>query len=222
VPDDADRPPDATASEDSRLLERVRAGDEEAFARLVDLHGASLRRVARMYVSNPASAEEVVQETWLGLLESLERFEGRASLRTWIFRILVNCARKRARRDRRDLPFSAAWAPGDELEASVDPDRFLGANHRGKGHWALPPRSWDELPEERLLSAEATAKVQTAIDSLPDAQREVITLRDVEGWTASEVCNVAGLSDTNQRVLLHRARSKVRRALESYLEDEQG
>jgi RNA polymerase sigma-70 factor, ECF subfamily len=218
VPDDADRPPasDATASEDSRLLERVRAGDADAIAHLVDLHGASLRRVARMYVSNPASAEDVVQETWLGLLESLERFEGRASLRTWIFRILVNCARKRARGDRRDLPFSAAWAPGNDLEASVEPHRF-----RGEGHWALPPRSWAELPQERLLSAEARARVQTAIDSLPDAQREVITLRDVEGWTASEVCNVAGLSDTNQRVLLHRARSKVRRALESYLDDEQ-
>jgi RNA polymerase sigma-70 factor, ECF subfamily len=200
---------------EAQLLDALRAGDEDAFAALVREYHASLVRVARIYVSTPASAEEVAQETWLGVLNGLDRFEGRSSLRTWIFRILTNIAKTRAQRERRTLPFSALQDPGRVPEAAVDADRFHGPEHpRGPGHWAAPPSDW---PEQELLAAETRDRLAEAIEELPVSQRAVITLRDVQGWESAEVCNALGISETNQRVLLHRARSKVRRALGSYL-----
>jgi RNA polymerase sigma-70 factor, ECF subfamily len=162
-------------------------------------------------------AEEVVQETWLGVLHGLDRFEGRSSLKTWIFRILTNIAATRAARERRCVPFSAlAGRETDDGEASVDPDRFLPPDHdRWPGHWALGPSRW-ETPEAGLLGAEARELLLREIDRLPPAQRTVIALRDIEGWPAEEVCDALKVSEGNQRVLLHRARTKVRSALEEY------
>jgi RNA polymerase sigma-70 factor (ECF subfamily) len=169
-----------------------------------------------MYVSSQAAAEEVAQETWLGVLNGLSRFEGRSSLKTWIFRILTNIAKTRAVRDGRTLPFSALQDPGRVPEAAVDADRFLDSEHaRWPGHWAVKPVAW---PEEALVAGETRERLAEAIEALPATQRAVISLRDIEGWSSDEVRNALDLSETNQRVLLHRARSKVRAALESYLE----
>jgi RNA polymerase sigma-70 factor (ECF subfamily) len=200
-------------SADERLVARLRAHDEAAFMELVELYNPSLLRVALLFVSTRAVAEEVVQETWLGVLAGIDRFEGRSSLKTWIFRILTNRAKTRAVREARSIPFSslAAAELGDD-EPSVDPDRFLSA-----GAWASPPQAWGELPEQRLLGAETRQVISDAIDGLPPVQRTVISLRDVEGWGSDEVRDALGLSDGNQRVLLHRARSKVRAALDEYL-----
>jgi RNA polymerase sigma-70 factor, ECF subfamily len=207
----------AVSPDDARLVEALRAGDEEAFTGLARSLHASLLRVALVYVSSRAVAEEVVQETWLAVLTGIGRFEGRSSLKTWIFRILTNMAKTRAVREGRTLPFSALQDPARVPEAAVDPDRFLDAGHaRWPGHWSAAPQAW---PEERLLGAETLGVLARAIDALPPSQRAVISLRDVEGWSADEVCNALELSETNQRVLLHRARSKVRRALERYLEE---
>lgn len=204
--------------EDLRTVEALRAGDERVFRELVERHHASLIRVALMYVRTRAVAEEVVQDTWIGVLQSLPRFEGRSSLRTWIFRILANQARTRAKREARSVPFSSLAGPGDDAPA-VDPDRFLDADHAAfPGHWASPPRSWEGLPEEELLARETRERVQEAIDLLPASQRSVISLRDVEGWSSEEVCDLLEISEGNQRVLLHRARAKVREALEEYLD----
>ncbi len=200
---------------EAQLLDALRAGDEAAFAELVRAYQLSLVRVARIYVSTQATAEEVAQETWLGVLNGLDRFEGRSSLRTWIFRILTNIAKTRAQRDGRTLPFSALQDPGRVPEAALDADRFLDPEHpRVPGHWAVRPEPW---PEDALVSAETQARLAEAIEALPAAQRAVISLRDIEGWDPAEVCNALEISETNQRVLLHRARSKVRRALENYL-----
>jgi RNA polymerase sigma-70 factor (ECF subfamily) len=156
-----------------------------------------------------------VQDAWLGVLNGIERFEGRSSLKTWIYRILVNNAKTRAVREARSVPFSAF---GDDEEGpSVDPERFLGADERYPGHWALPPRSWSGAPEARLLARETLDVIEQEIENLPPAQALVITMRDVEGFDADDVCNALDISETNQRVLLHRARSKVRRALEEYM-----
>jgi RNA polymerase sigma-70 factor, ECF subfamily len=197
------------------LLESLRHGDERAFARLVDGYGAAMLRVARLYCRDRAVAEEVVQEAWLGVLRGIGRFEGRSSLRTWLFRIVANVAKTRAVREARSVPFSALAGLEDE-GPSVDADRFRGPEDKWEGHWATPPVDW-ERPDERLLAAEARAVIAKAIDALPDGQRLVISLRDVEGWSAEEVCNVLELSETNQRVLLHRARTKVRQALDEYM-----
>ena len=198
-------------NEDALLLRALRAGDERAFAALVDMYGPSLLRLAQLYVSSRAVAEEVVQETWLAVLTGIERFEGRSSLKTWLFRILTNKAKTRGQREGRTLPFSSLASDGDEDQTAVAVERFA----RG-GAWATPPRG---VPEERLLAGETRARVEQAISALPPNQRAVITLRDVEGLSAEEACNVLGISETNQRVLLHRARAKVRTALERYLED---
>jgi RNA polymerase sigma-70 factor, ECF subfamily len=157
-----------------------------------------------------------VAETWLAVYTGLERFEGRSSLKTWLFRILTNKAKTRGQREARTVPFSTFAADGDEDDTAVDLDRFLGPDSRHPGGWVAPPRG---VPEERLLAAEARATIESAIAALPPNQRAVITLRDVEGLSAEEACNVLGLSETNQRVLLHRARSKVRAAFERYLEE---
>lgn len=199
---------------ESQLIAALRAGDEDAFAEMTRAYNGSLVRVAQIYVSGRAVAEEVVQETWLAVLDGLDRFEGRSSLKTWIFRILTNKAKTRAKRERRTIPFSEL-EPSRVPEPALEPERFRGADDpRWPGHWATPPQAW---PEDRLLSAETRDRLAAAIDGLPGGQRAVISLRDVEGWSAEEVCNALELSETNQRVLLHRARSKVRKALEGYL-----
>lgn len=204
--------------EDLRTVEALRAGDERVFRELIERYTASMIRVALMYVRTRAVAEEVVQDTWIGVLGSLPRFEGRSSLRTWIFRILANQARTRARREARSVPFSSLAGPGGD-GPTVDPDRFLGADHPAfPGHWASPPRSWEGMPEQELLAGETRERVQDAIDMLPASQRAVISLRDVEGWSSQEVCDLLAISEGNQRVLLHRARAKVREALEEYLD----
>lgn len=206
-------PADAPASErELELVERLRAGDEAAFAELVETYGPSLLRLAMTYVPNREVAEDVVQETWIGVLNGIDRFEGRSSLRTWIFRILTNRAQTRGKREARTVPFSSLGS--DEDEEGPDLDRLFGAG----GHWANPPANWDELPEEQLLSNETLRVVQEAIAKLPENQRRVITMRDIDQWTSEEVRSALGITETNQRVLLHRARSKVRRALEQYFE----
>jgi RNA polymerase sigma-70 factor (ECF subfamily) len=200
--------------QDARLLEGLRAGDDAAFVALMREYGAGMLRVAMMYVSSRAVAEEVVQEAWLGVLKGIGRFEGRSSLKTWLFRIVANTAKTRGMRESRSIPFSSL---GDDagVEPAVDPDRFLGSGERFPGHWALPPQAW--APEGRLLSQEALDVIERAIDRLPPAQRAVISMRDVQGFTSEEVCNALDLTETNQRVLLHRARARVRDALEEYM-----
>jgi RNA polymerase sigma-70 factor (ECF subfamily) len=203
---------------DEQLVAALRAGNEEAFRKLVREWHSSLLRVAQIFVPSRAVAEEVVQETWLRVLGALDRFEGRSSLKTWVFRILVNTAKTRAQREGRSLPFSALHDPARVPEAAVDPDRFRPEDdERFPGHWSSPPR---ELPEERLLAVETRERIAEAIDSLPPTQRAVISLRDVEGWSSDEVRNALDLSEVNQRVLLHRARARVRQALEEYLAPE--
>ncbi len=208
-----------TDADEERLRSALLAGDEAAFAELTRRYHSALLRLAMVYVHNRSVAEEVVQETWLGVLRGIDRFERRSSLKTWIFRILTNKAKTRAERERRTIPFSALGSVERAGEPAVDPARFLDAAHpRWPGHWASPPQSWDEIPERRLLAKETLATIDAAIEGLPPVQRQVITLRDVAGCTAAEVCELLELSEVNQRVLLHRARSQVRAALERYLD----
>ena len=207
---------DAAFADDSALVAALRAGDESAFAYLVDRHDAMLRRVARNYVSTEAVAAEVVQDTWLGVIEGIDRFEGRAALRTWIVRILMNQARSRGVREARSVPFSSVGPTDDGDLGGFNPDRFLRSG-RDAGAWGSPPDDWRSQPAERLVSSETRDVVTEAISELTPQQREVITLRDVEGWSSAEVCDALDLSEVNQRVLLHRARGKVRAALDSYL-----
>jgi RNA polymerase sigma-70 factor, ECF subfamily len=200
--------------DDEGLIAAVRAGEADGFATLVDRHSRAMVRVAMAYVPSRAVAEEVVQETWLGVLRGLEKFEGRSSFRTWLFRILVNRAKTRGVRERRTVPFAALAAEAsDDDEPAVDPTRFAE-----EGFWGAPPRRWDEDPEAALRSKEALEITREAIDKLPEMQRKVITLRDIEGFPSDEVRNVLDISETNQRVLLHRARAKVRQALENWME----
>jgi RNA polymerase sigma-70 factor (ECF subfamily) len=204
-------------TEDHELVQRLREGDEDAFAELIDTYGATMVRVAQMYVRDRATAEEVVQETWLAVLNGIDRFEERSSLKTWLFRILTNRAKTRGERDGRIVPFSSLAGAGEEDEPSVDPDRFLGPDSVEPGGWAAPPRAW---PQDEVLGRETLEVIESAIDKLPEAQREVIRLRDVEGWSPMEVAEALEITDGNQRVLLHRARSKVRAAVEAYLDPE--
>ena len=207
----------ADRTDQASLVDALRGGDERAFAALVDELSGAMLRVARIYVPTRALAEEVVQDTWLAVLQGLDRFEGRSSLKTWIFRILMNRAMTRGQREHRTVPFSSLFDPAREPgEPAVNAARFQDAADEHPGGWRQHPSRWEGAPEARLLSKE-TALVSAAIEGLPPAQREVIELRDVEGWDSKEVCNVLRISETNQRVLLHRARSKVRRALEPYL-----
>lgn len=203
--------------DDLTLLAALRRGDEAAFGTIIDRYHPSLVRIATLFVRDYAVAEEVAQETWIGVLRGLDRFEGRSSFRTWLFGILANQAKRRGERERRMIPFSALARPPAGEEAAVDPERFLSPGAEWAGHWARPPARWDDMPEDAFLNQETRHEVETAIAALPPNQRAVITLRDVEGWDADEVCNVLGLSQTNQRVLLHRARSRVRQAIERTL-----
>lgn len=206
-------------ADDAQLARALREGDEKAFGELVERYHSSLLRVAMIYVKDRSVAEEVVQETWLGVIHGLDRFESRSRLKTWIFRILTNRAKTRAVRESRTIPFSSLPPEEGEDRPSVEPERFFPAGEsRWAGHWASPPRSWDDLPERRLVSRETLGVISSAIDALPPTQAQVITLRDVEGWSSDEVCALLDISDANQRVLLHRARSKVRRELEAYLD----
>jgi RNA polymerase sigma-70 factor (ECF subfamily) len=195
---------------------RLRAGDESAFAALVERHYGAMLAVARGYVRTRAVAEEVVQEAWLGVLKGIDRFEGRSSLRTWIMRIVVNIAMTRGEREARSIPFSAFASEPDE--PAVDPDRFRDESDGFPGHWRAYPGSWAALPDDALLGRETLDVVMSAIEELPAAQRVVITMRDVAGCSAEEVCGALDVSDGNQRVLLHRARSHVRAALERHLD----
>jgi RNA polymerase sigma-70 factor, ECF subfamily len=209
-------------ADEAELVARLRAGDEDAFMDLVERLSPAMLRIARMHVRDRATAEEVVQETWLAVLNGIDRFEGRSSLRTWIFRILVNRAKTRGERDGRVIPFSsvasADAAAGDE--PAVEADRFLPADHPSYPYgWAAAPLPWTQ---ERVLERETLQVVKDAIAQLPETQREVIRLRDVEGWSPEEVASALEITDGNQRVLLHRARSKVRAALEAYLNPEIG
>ena len=221
--DPIDQPEDAGAAYmapagQAELVAALRAGDEQAFTALIEELGPSMLRVARMYVSTRAVAEDVVQETWLAVLSGIERFEGRSSLKTWIFRILTNRAKTRGEREGRSVPFSSFASDADADEgATVDADRFQRGG-QFEGAWRSAPPRWSDLPENRLVGKETIEVAQAAIAALPESQRTVITMRDVDGWSAEEVRNVLGLSESNQRVLLHRARAKVRRALETYLE----
>lgn len=221
APTAADPGGSARSANDQALVAGLRRGDEDAFRALVDEHGPFLMRLALMHVPSRAIAEEVVQDTWLAVLNGIDRFEGRSSLRTWIASILLNIARTRARRERRVLPFSFLARRREEGrdEPAVDPDRFQSLRDSRPGEWARPPVEWAS-PEERLGAEEARRVLLEAIAELPPRQREVIALRDISGWSAAEARNALGLSETNQRVLLHRARSKVRAALERYFEEE--
>jgi RNA polymerase sigma-70 factor, ECF subfamily len=199
------------------LIERLRARDEAAFTRLVERYYGYLLPLADFFVSNRAVAEEVVQEAWLAVLNGIDRFEQRSSFKTWISRIVMNLARTRGVRENRMVPFSQFVGEETESqEAAVDPSRFRAANDDYPDHWSVAPRPWNVDPEKQLLSAETMGVVDRAIESLPEAQRLVLTMRDVNGWTAEEVCNALAISETNQRVLLHRARSKVRGILENH------
>jgi RNA polymerase sigma-70 factor (ECF subfamily) len=215
--DDAPIASPATA-EEVALVVALRRGDEKAFSTLIDMYHSAMLRLALSYVATREQAEDVVQETWLGVVNGIDRFEGRSSLKTWIFRILVNRAKTKGVREHRSVPFSSleGAGAGDEREPSVDPSRFQEGG-RWAGYWSAPPESWEGIPEDRLVSAETRAVVDAAIARLPEMQRAVVTLRDVRGFSSQEVCEVLGLTEANQRVLLHRARSKLRARLEEYL-----
>jgi len=207
--------------EESALLDALRRGNEDAFAQLVGEHHASLRRVAHLYVSNAAIADEVVQETWLGVIRGIWAFEGRSSLKTWIFRILVNRARTHAVRESWSAPFTGTLLTetGADPEPSVSPDHSLSADDwPAPGHWAQPPLDPGSSPERTLLTKELRERLLSVIDALPSNLRIVLWLRDVEGWTSEEVCNALAIQETNQRVLLHRARNRARAALAPYVE----
>jgi len=210
---------------ESALIDALRRGDEDAFARLVGEHHASLRRVARLYVANAAIADEVVQDAWLGVIRGIWAFEGRSSLKTWIFRILVNRARTRAVRESRSTPFTgtSSTASGAEPERLVTPEHSLsGDDSPAPGQWPGPALDSGSSPERSLLNKELGEKLRTVIDALPSNLRLVLWLRDVEGWSSEEVCNALAIQETNQRVLLHRARSQARAALEPYFEGARG
>jgi RNA polymerase sigma-70 factor (ECF subfamily) len=208
--------PTTIAHDDEGLVAALRRCDAAAFATLVDRHSPAMIRVAMAYVPTRAAAEEAVQETWIAVMRGIDGFEGRASLKTWIFRILTNVAMRSGARERRSMPFSALAEAEDTGEPTVDPDRFLPADHAlFPGHWVVMPARWP-TPEEGLLASETRAVIAAAIAELPVAQRTVIALRDIEGWSSDEVCEALEISAGNQRILLHRARSRVRNAIESY------
>lgn len=205
---------------DAAVVTALRTGDEQEFRRLVLELTPAMLVLARRYVPTPSAAEDVVQETWLTVLSDLDGFEGRSSLRTWIFGILINKARRVGVREHRQLPFSSV-----RRQAAVDPDRFhptAAGDRAPAGTWASPPFRWDLEPEERLTAQELRRVIETAIAALPTRQRDVITLRDVLGMDAAEAGELLGLTATNQRVLLHRARSQVRAVLERYGRDALG
>jgi RNA polymerase sigma-70 factor (ECF subfamily) len=207
----------SAAADEAELLTRLRAGDEQAFEALVDSYHGTMIAVALNYVKTRDVAEEVVQDAWVGVLNGLDRFEGRSSLKTWIMRVLVNTALTRGGREARSVPFSSL-APADRDEPAVDPERFRPPGEAFAGHWNGYPSDWTSLPEAGLLGRETLDVARRAIAELPDSQRTVIAMRDIAGCSADEVCDALDLSAGNQRVILHRARSRVRAALERHLD----
>jgi RNA polymerase sigma-70 factor (ECF subfamily) len=200
--------PETVGGDEAELVAHLRAGDEAAFRGLVRQMHRALVRLAGGFVGSPAAAEDVVQEAWLAVVAKLDQFEGRSTLRTWIGTIVVNRAKTRGVRDKRSVPLSSL--AGDDPEA-FPPDQFTA-----RGFWRTPPGSWDKAPESELLRKEARQAIETELARLPDAQRTVVTLRDLEGWSSEEVCNVLEVTETHQRVLLHRGRMRLRSALERY------
>jgi RNA polymerase sigma-70 factor (ECF subfamily) len=199
---------------EGNLVAAIRAGDERTFRELYARNYPMMKRVARSYVASDAVAEEIVQDTWMAVVTGIDRFEGRSALGTWIFSILTNQAKTHSARELRALPFSAI-APTDVEEPAVDPDRFQKDDEAWPGNWATPPRPW-QRPERRLLSLEAREHLKKALGQLPERQRLTVALRDVEGLSAEEVCDLLDLSQENQRVLLHRGRSRLRSVLDEY------
>ena len=195
-------------TDDAALLARLRSGDEEAFVGIVREMHRALTRIAFPFVGSRAAAEEVVQDAWVAVIGGLDQFEGRSTLRTWIGRIVVNRAKTRGERERRTVPFSAL-SPEDG--APIEPERFASS-----GFWCSPPNRWESEPEELVLRKEARTRIERELEALPAAQRTVVTLRDLDGWSSEEVCNVLDVSESNQRVLLHRGRTRLRAALERY------
>ncbi len=206
------------SKEDLRMVEAMRHGDESTFDRLVAWYHASLLRFAMAFVPSQTVAEEVVQETWLAVLEGIHQFEGRSSLRSWIFAILKNQAKTRGVRESRHVLLSAVGSPGDDSDdPSVEPERFHFSASR-TDHWAVPPRSWDEItPERLLLSKESREYLEGAMRALPLIQQQVIRLRYMKGFTTREICKVLRISENNHHVLLHRGRAKLKPAIEYYL-----
>ena len=209
----------ADYTNDEILVAALRVRDDAAFAWLLDQYSGTLRRLARAHVASDAAADEVVQEAWLAVITGIGRFERRSSLKTWIHRIVLNIARTKGMREHRTVPFASLASEADSAEPAIDPARFQPAATPGVGHWASPPVPWDEEPETRLAAGETLDVVRRAVAELPAGQQMVITLRDLEGWPSGEVCNALDISETNQRVLLHRARAKVRTALEHHFEE---
>jgi RNA polymerase sigma-70 factor (ECF subfamily) len=203
-------------SADAATIERLLSGDETTFMMLVDQNQPAMLRLAQMYVSSRAVAEEVVQEAWIGILKGLPMFEGRSSLRTWMYKIVTNVAKTRGVREGRSLPFSALVGEHDD---PVDPSWFQGSDDPFPGGWRTFPDDWRGIPEDRLLGRETLDHISRALDGMPPMQAEVVRLRDVQGWSSDEVCNALDLTETNQRVLLHRGRSRIRRDLDAYLSE---
>jgi len=203
--------------DEKALIQQLRAGSEPAFVDLVTRYNSAMTRVALCFVRDDDTAQEVVQDAWLGVLKGMASFEGRSSLKSWIFSIVVNQAKTRGVREARSIPFSSLAArEASGTEPAVDPSRFLGPDAQWPGHWAQPPQSWGQDPEACFLQAEMMGQLSRSIDALPPAQRTVMLLRDVAGHDAESICNTLGITMTNMRVLLHRARSRVRNQLERY------
>ena len=200
---------------DDALLERLRAGDEDAFGVLLDGWSGGMVRLARSFVSTDESAADVVQETWLAVIEGIDRFEGRSSLKTWVYRILTNTAKRRGVREHKVVPMSSV----DDSGPTVDPSRFRPAGDPFPGHWWDFPPAWPS-PEQGLLTAEVRTHLTDALAELPERQRLVVVLRDIEGCPYDEVCELLGITPANQRVLLHRARAFLRGKLEEYYRQE--
>ena len=204
---------------DTELVDRLRAGDADAFAELVEDWSPLMLRLARTHVSTQASAEEIVQETWLAVIRGLDRFEGRSSLRTWVFRILTNQAKTRGVREARIVPWSSVVP--EEQGPTVDPDRFRGPDDRWPGGWTVEgrPSAWEASPESSAIAGEIRDRLAVALAELPERQRVVVSLRDVHGLSSDEVCDALGITTANQRVLLHRGRAGLRASLEDYYRD---
>ena len=210
------------AKGEETLLARLRKGEEGAFDELVNKHHGALIRMAMGYVADREVAEEVVQDTWMAVIEGLNRFEGRSSLRTWVFGILIHKAKDRGVREKRHTTFSDFESFDDENEEAIDPSRFQQSGEWA-GHWAFPPQPWDDqTPEKLLASQQAINAMNKAIDELPATLKDVLVLRDIEGVESQEVCEMLKITETNLYVRLHRARERVRQAVESYLEDRKG
>jgi RNA polymerase sigma-70 factor, ECF subfamily len=210
-------------TDDGTLVDLLRHGNEGAFVQVVSDWSPAMLRVARGHVSTRASCEEVVQDTWLAVIRGLDRFEGRSSLRTWVFHILTNLAKTRGVREARTTPLSA-WESAEESGPVVDPDRFRGPDDPYPGHWTSvgAPSAWPAGPEQAVLAAETRRVLAAALRQLPPRQQTVVTLRDVHGLSAEEVCDALDLSPGNERVLLHRGRARLRTVLEGYLRTPSG